>query len=133
MLRKIILTLSVSTFLLIVPVLEVSDTHVFNPLWPSHARLHEVWQLVTNAGLGILALWMTWRTTHLRMASILGLLVTLGFLAAFQLSDSYGGSMQHTDGTELTLLGLNASVVVMLLASAGLLFGLTTPRPRGWK
>ncbi len=129
MLRKLILTLSVSTFLLIVPILEISETHVFNPLWPSHARLHEVWQLSTNAGLGLLSLWLAWRTRQLRIASALGLLVTLGFLAAFLLSDSYGGSMQHTDGTELRLLGVNASVLVMLMASAGLVFSFTTSRP----
>lgn len=132
MLRKLILTVSVSTFLLIVPILEISDTHVFNPDWPAHARLHEVWQLTTNMGLGALSLWLAWTTKHLRIASAVGLLVTMGFLTAFMLSDGYGGSMRHTDGTELALLGVNASVVVMGLATAGLIFVWATPRSRAW-
>ena len=99
MFRKLILTVSVSTFLLVVPILEISGTHVFNPHWPAHARLHEVWQLTTNAGLAMLSLWLAWRTKHLRIASAVGLMVTTGFLAAFSLSDGYGGSMRHTDAT----------------------------------
>lgn len=120
MLRKLILTLSVSTFVIVVPFLEVSDTHVYNPLWPSHARLHEVWQLLTNFSLGVMALWLAWRKDRVRLASGLGLLVVGGFLGAYLLSGLYGGSMRHTDGSEIALGGLNAAVAVMTLAFIGL-------------
>lgn len=118
--RKLILTLSVSTFVIIVPFLEISETHVFNPLWPSHARLHEVWQLLTNFLLGVMALWLAWRRDRVRLASGIGILIVGGFLGAYLLSGFYGGSMQHTDGSEIALGGLNVAVVVMALAFMGL-------------
>lgn len=36
--RKTVMSLSVSTFVLVVPVLKINETHVFNPLWPGHAH-----------------------------------------------------------------------------------------------
>ena len=120
MCRKVALSLSVMTFVLIVPLLEISDTHVFNPHWPGHARLHEVWQLVTNMSLGILCLWLAWIEDRVRAAALLGLLVTAGFLVAYFLRDSYGGSMRHTDGSELMVLGINSSLVTMVAASVAL-------------
>ena len=114
------LTLSVMPFILLVPMLEVNDTHLFNPLWPEHARLHEVWQLVTNAALGLACLWLAWWKGRVRAAAMLGLLVTTGFLTAYALRTTYGGSMRHTDGTELTIFTLNSSLLVMLGASVAL-------------
>ncbi len=107
-------------FVLLVPLLEIGDTHVFNPLWPEHARLHEVWQLATNFSLGLACLWLAWIKDKVRAASALALLVTGGLLAAFLLKDLYGGSMRHTDGTEFLVLGINSAVLVMMAASLAL-------------
>lgn len=128
MLRKLVLTLSVIPFVLIVPLLEINATHVFNPLWPKHARLHEVWQLATNVALGTSCLWLAWWKSRVRAAASLGLLVTTGFLVAFALRTTYGGSMRHADGTELTVFGLNSSFLVMLFASVALAFLAWRPR-----
>ncbi len=48
MISKIFITLGVLVYAVIVPYLKIKASHVFNPLWPPHARLHEVWQLSTN-------------------------------------------------------------------------------------
>lgn len=125
--KKVILSLSVMPFLLIVPLLEISDTHVFNPHWPGHARLHEVWQLATNFMLGLLCLWLAWFENRVRSASTLGLLVTGGFLIAFVLRNSYGGSMRHTNGAEALVFGVNSAVLIMTAASLALLI-LALPR-----
>lgn len=117
MTRKILLTLAVLVFALVVPILEVGETHVFNPLWPEHARLHEVWQLLTNSALGAVCLWLAWGQGRVRLASGLALLVTGGFLASFALASTYGGSMRHTDGSEIAVAGVNAGVLVMVAAS----------------
>ena len=45
------------------------------------------------------------------LSAVLSLIVTGGFLLAFALKDTYGGSMKFLDGTERTLLGLNIGVV----------------------
>ncbi len=118
--KKVVLSLIVMTFVLIVPQLEISETHVFNPLWPGHARLHEVWQLATNVVLGLSCLWLAWFGDKVRAASLLGLLVTGGFLVAYVLRNSYGGSMRHTDGSELMAFGINSGVLTMLAASVAL-------------
>jgi hypothetical protein len=112
MLDKILLTISIALYAIAVPYLEINDTHVFNPDWVAHARLHEVWQLITNSSLGAIALWLTWMSADGRgIASVIALLITGGFLAAYALQGSYAGSMVHPDGTEKTLLGINVGVI----------------------
>lgn len=110
MLSKILSTFSVLVYALVVPYLEINQTHVFNPHWPSHARLHEVWQLITNSTIGAVSLWFIWKRQEVGRANLLTLLVTGGFMLAFVLRDYYGGSMLHSDGTERLLLGMNIGV-----------------------
>lgn len=58
MIDRLLTTSGLLVPLILLPVLEVTDTHVFNPTWPPHARLHEVWQLTTNVGIALVALWL---------------------------------------------------------------------------
>jgi hypothetical protein len=112
MLDKLLLTLSIVLYAVVVPFLEINDTHVFNPAWVAHAKLHEVWQLITNSSFGVVALWLIWFTTNGRVqASVIALLATGGFLAAFAMQDLYGGSMIHSDGSEKTAFGMNVGVL----------------------
>ena len=60
MIARILVTVGIVLYAVAVPVLEINDTHVFNPEWVPHARLHEVWQLVTNTAFGALSLWLVW-------------------------------------------------------------------------
>lgn len=109
--HKLMISVGVLMYAVIVPLLEINATHVFNPQWPEHARLHEVWQLVTNSALGVWCLYLAWCRNELRLPALIALFVTGGFFAAFLLGPSYGGSMLHTDGTERTLLGINVGVI----------------------
>lgn len=111
MLSKLIISFCVILYAIAVPVLEINATHVFNPDWTPHARIHEVWQLITNSGLGVLCLWLTWKHGKVILSSIISLFVTAGFLVAFLLQNTYGGSMKYLDGSEKTLFGLNIGVV----------------------
>lgn len=114
---RIAITVNALVFIVVVPMLEVGPSHVFNPAWPGHARLHEVWQLMTNAALGIFALWLTWRSSRVQLAGGLTLLMSAPFVAAYLIQNTYGGSMTHADGTELTVLGVNSAFGVLLLLS----------------
>lgn len=116
------LTACLIPFGLLTPILEIGPTHVCNSDWPAHARLHEVWQLVTNSGLAILCLWLAWARREIRLATAIAAIVVGGFLLALILAPAYGGGMKHSDGTELTVAGMNAAVAVMALAMAGLAF-----------
>lgn len=111
MLNRILVTVGVLLYGLGVPLLEINDSHVFNPHWLPHARLHEVWQLMTNSAIGAYALWLVWCRQDVRLPSLLALFVTGGFLAAYALQDRYGGSMLHVDGSEKTVLGINIGVL----------------------
>ena len=115
MILKVLITLGILVFGVLVPILEINSTHVFNPNWPAHALLHEVWQLITNSMLALYCLWLTWVKSDLLLPSLLGMLVTGGFLLAFLVRDIYGGSMVHSDGSEITLMGLNAGVIVFAM------------------
>jgi hypothetical protein len=109
---RILITIGVLVYALAVPLLELNDTHVFNPEWPPHARLHEVWQLATNSMIGLLALWLAWGKGSVRMPAVLALMVMGGFLLAYASRAGYGGSMVLSVGSvERTVLGLNLGVI----------------------
>ena len=121
--KKSIITFSVILYAIVVPFLEINTTHVFNSDWTPHVRIHEVWQLITNSGIGILCLWLVWVKHETRISTILSLLITGGFLLAYMLQDFYGGSMKYLDGSEKTVLGVNIGVLgfgiafILLLAT----------------
>ncbi|QIG55221.1 hypothetical protein G6N82_14645 [Altererythrobacter sp. BO-6] len=127
MIRKLLFTLAILPFAVVTPLLEVSPTHVFNPDWPGHARLHNVWQLITHCALAAYMGWLVWLRGREREACAVALIVIGGFLAAYVLSPLYGGSMSHSDGIPLTFAAQGAVIVMVaaatilgwLLASSG--------------
>ncbi len=106
--------LSALILTLIIPALELNSTHITNPEWPSHARLHEAWQLLTNAAISVFALVCVWTNRAPRIGISLALLICASFLASWALGPVYGGSMLHTDGAQLAIGGINVAVVVVL-------------------
>jgi hypothetical protein len=111
MTARLLVTFGILLYAFAVPVLEVNATHLLNPYWVAHARLHEAWQLATNTSIGLLSLWLAWRRNEIRIPAFLTFTVAGGFLVAYALRDAYGGSMRHTDGSELTALGFNVGVI----------------------
>ncbi|HWD33214.1 hypothetical protein ACIKP7_04355 [Pseudomonas caricapapayae] len=116
MLAKLLVTVGIVFYAVVVPILEVNDTHVFNQAWEPHARLHETWQLFTNTAIGAFSVWLVWGKDDLKLASLLTLFVTGGFLMAYWLRDGYGGSMVLTDGSEKMILGVNLGLFAYTLA-----------------
>ena len=119
-----IVTFSILLYAIVVPFMEINATHVFNPNWTPHVRIHEVWQLITNSCIGLFCLWLVWVKKETRVSAILSLLITGGFLLAFALKDSYGGSMKYLDGSEKQLLGINNGVLGFGIAFALVLYTL---------
>lgn len=118
LIEKLLLTVAIAAFGLGVPILEINDTHVFNSNWSPHVLIHEVWQLITNSTLAVVALWLLWKHDNSVYSAALGLIVTGGFLCAFALQDLYGGSMKYLDGSEKTVWGINIGVLGFGIASA---------------
>lgn len=109
--KKSIIIFSIILYAVAVPFLEINNTHVFNPDWTPHVRIHEVWQLITNSAIGILCLWLVWVKNETKISTVLSLIIIGGFLLAYILQDFYGGSMKYLDGSEKTLLGINIGVL----------------------
>jgi len=124
--QKVILTFSIILYAVVVPFLEINDTHVFNPDWTPHVRIHEVWQLITNSSLGMLCLWLVLVKNETKISTVISLVVTGGFLLAYLLQDLYGGSMKYLNGSEKTLFGINIGIIGFGMAFALLL--VTIPR-----
>lgn len=116
MLAKLLVTVGIVFYAVVVPLFEINASHVFNPAWEPHARLHEVWQLATNCGIGAFCFWLTWFKNNIRLSSLMTLFVTGGFLVAYLLRDAYGGSMVLSDGSEKMILGLNLGLFAYSLA-----------------
>lgn len=125
----IVVTLSALVSGIVIPLLELNETHLFNPDWPAHARLHEAWQLMTNSALSALAVFLIWSGRAPRLAIILSLIISAPFLLAFAGRATYGGSMLHSDGTQLAVWGINLGVLVALIMSSLLLLSLTLFSP----
>jgi hypothetical protein len=132
MFLKIAISFACLILAVAVPVLEVNATHLFNPAWPGHARLHEAWQLMSNVVIALICIYLAWRTDHGRIAAAVLLAVTGSFLAAFALAGLYGGSMEGTSSAATEAGGVNPAVAVMAVATLLLVFGLAvTPRSHG--
>ena len=116
MINRILTTLGLLVLLVLLPLLEIRDTHVFNPDWPPHARLHEVWQLTTNAGVSLVGLWLVWKRGAVQLASVLGLCMIGGALVAHGLAPAYGGALTYPGGPGGIILGVPAAVIVPLAA-----------------
>jgi hypothetical protein len=121
MIRFSLLVLFMLPVGVLTPILEVGPTHLFNPAWAGHARLHEAWQLVANVMLAGFAVWLAIARQDYRLASVVGLIVNGAFLAAVLLAPVYGGTMRHSDGSELAIGGFNIAVAIMIVATMGLL------------
>ncbi|UAM99057.1 hypothetical protein K8354_04330 [Polaribacter litorisediminis] len=109
--KRATISLVILLYSVAVPFLEINNTHVFNPDWTPHAKIHEVWQLITNSSIGILCLWLVWVKNELRTSIVLSMLVTGGVLIAYCIQDVYGGSMKYLDDSEKAILGINIGVL----------------------
>ncbi len=107
----------------VIPFMEISSSHLFNPEWPSHARLHEAWQLIANAAIAILAFILVWKRIAPRLGIVLGLILSASFLIAWAAGPLYGGSMVHSDGTNFTIGGMSVVVVGVTIIAGLLLLG----------
>lgn len=131
MLSKLLVTVGILFYALVVPIFELNETHLFNPGWEPHVRLHEAWQLANNCAIGLFSLWLVWWRGNIRLSSLMTFFVTGGFLLAYVLRESYGGSMVLSDGSEKLIFGINLGLFAYSLAIALALLAITLDARRG--
>jgi len=118
---RILLSVSAIQFGLIPPLVDFTETHVFHPAWPPHARFHLVWLLVLGASLALWVLYAIWIASRRdsvagRQASLIGCLVLAGFFVAAIARAGYGGSL--TDAAEpIQILGVDGNVFSFAIAA----------------
>lgn len=99
---------------------DLNETHLFNPDWSPHARMHGAWLLFSGACIASFNLFKAWAHDELIVPSVLGLLFVSGFWLATFTAPFYQGALVDDNGFEDTLLGFNANVLVFLVVTATL-------------
>ena len=118
---RVIVT-TVTLFYGIVPVvMDLNDTHLLNPGWSPHARLHGAWFLSFSAAMAGVALFLTWVRKEIMLPIVIGLMFVAGFWAATLMSSLYGGALADPDGYEQRILGVDSNVIVFSVTTAILL------------
>ena len=107
----------IAAFLAVGPlVADLNETHLLNPLWSPHARLHTAWLLGTNALISLVALWTLWGrnaardVAGLRLSAALVGAILAGFFIAAVTQSAYGGAFTDANGVPLTVGPLDANL-----------------------
>jgi uncharacterized membrane protein len=103
LLARILLTLVTLGYALATILADFNKTHATNPKWAPHARFHVVWQILSYAGFGLLALALLWwpgplAVERLYLVAIMGGIVYTAFFVAVFAMPIYGGEAYDKNG-----------------------------------
>jgi len=105
--------------------IDVGITHLLNPDWDAHARVHEVWRLSTNSFIAFLGLYLIWIMQKELLAALLSLCLLLGFWVSVFLMPFYDGLAVGQGVDELEPFGVPLNIisfaVVSIIQIAGLI------------
>ena len=105
--------------------IDVGITHLQNPDWDAHARVHEVWRLSTNTLIAFLGLYLIWIMQKELLAAILSLCLLLGFWVSVLLMPFYDGLAIGQGVNELEPFGIPLNIIsfaaVSIIQIAGLI------------
>jgi len=102
---------------------DFNSTHLFNPDWPPHARLHMMMLFMTTGAFTLLGLYLCWgpadsRLQSLKLSAIAGSLYMYGTVAAALTMPYYGGSMEWTDTVSRGASLNNENFIVFIYVTA---------------
>ena len=124
MISKILITLATLLYGIAPLFADLNVTHVLNPEWTPHSRVHMVWLLGTNSIVAALALWLLWFRAQLVLSATLGLCVMAGFWIAVVTRPLYGGALSDARGINANILGVEGNVfvfgVITIMLTAGI-------------
>ena len=110
----------------ILPILvDVNTSHLLNPDWDSHARVHEAWRLSTNFLVFSLGIFLLWSKNKEMLGGLLSLCIHFGFVLGAAFMPFYGGEPvgEGIPEPEILMLPLNVFFFgsMFLLQSAALM------------
>ena len=126
MASRILITLATLLYGIAPLFADLNATHVLNPEWTPHSRVHMVWLLGTNSCIAAVALWLLWFRAQLVLSAILGFCVMAGFWIAVATSDLYGGALSSVRGIDSKILGIEGNafvfgiIVILLIAGVAM-------------
>jgi hypothetical protein len=116
------------------PLADLNSTHVTNPLWTSHARLHTVWLVCTNSLISLLALALLWHGSsqlqlrNLQLATTLVAAVLGGFFVAVATQPIYHGALTDPNGIPFKIGPLDANLAAFSVCALSLLVAIVLAR-----
>ena len=97
----------------IVPIIvDTSSSHLFNPDWDAHARVHEAWRLSTNFLIFSLGIYLLWVKKNEVLSALLSLCIHLGFVFAAVTMSSYGGVAVGAGILEPFVIGIPFNIFI---------------------
>ena len=100
----------------IVPIIvDTSSSHLFNPGWDAHARVHEAWRLSTNFLIFIIGIYLLWLKNNEVLSALLSLSIHSGFVFAAVTMSSYGGVAVGAGILEPSVIGIPFNIFIFFL------------------
>ena len=106
-------------------IMDVGNTHLLNPDWESHARVHLAWMLSTNFLIFLLGMYLLWIKEKEITPALLGLCIHVGFVISAVSMPLYGGasvgqglSAPSALGLPLNIFVFSSALIVQLVALA---------------
>ena len=97
---------------------DTGNTHLFNPDWDEHSRVHEVRRLATNFMIAFLGLYLIWKKNMLSIASLLSLCMILGFMISIITMPFYNGLAVGVGIDELKPFGIPLNIFAFIVVLA---------------
>ena len=96
-------------------VVDTGHTHLLNPDWDAHSRVHEVWRLSTNIFIAGIGLYLLWLSNYSLLPALLSMCIVLGFFSAIFTMSLYGGVPIGEGIDEPNPFGIPANIFVFLI------------------
>jgi len=100
---RILLTLTIVGYALVTIKADFNKTHATTPTWTPHARFHVVWQILSYAGVGLIALYLIWvpgpaPLERLYLAAAISVAIYGAFFTAVFARPVFGGALYDDNG-----------------------------------
>ena len=112
---RVLITVATTWYGFVPLMADLNPSHLFNPNWTPHARMHLTWLLSTNFLLAMYALYLVWGAKEVLRAGLLGLCVVGVFWVATLTRDLYGGMLVDPDLPADFVMGLNPNIIANTL------------------
>ena len=96
-------------------IVDTGHTHLLNPDWDAHSRVHEVWRLSTNIFVAGIGLYLLWISNYSLLPALLSVCIVLGFFSAIFTMSLYGGVPIGEGIDEPNPFGIPANIFVFLI------------------